>query len=51
MIAPHRADRTRPNQDGRPLQRYHRRWAVERLSAWLQNYRRLVNRQRDDGAG
>ena len=31
-------------QDGRPLRRYKRRWKVERLFAWLQNYRRLINR-------
>ena len=31
-------------QDGRVLRRYKRRWVVERLFAWLQNYRRLVTR-------
>jgi transposase len=31
-------------QDGRPLRRYKRRWKVERLFAWLGNYRRLVVR-------
>ncbi|NLE99887.1 MAG: transposase, partial [Anaerolineales bacterium] len=30
--------------DGRKLRRYRRRWKVERLFAWLQNYRRLVVR-------
>ena len=45
MIAPHRANRRkRPTQDGRPLRRYKRRWKVERLFAWLQNFRRLVVR-------
>jgi transposase len=36
--------RFQPTQDGRPLRRYRRRWIVERLMAWLQNYRRLVTR-------
>ena len=31
-------------QDGRSLRRYRRRWKVERLFAWLHNFRRLVNR-------
>jgi transposase len=45
MIAPHRRNRTRPKtQDGRPLRRYHRRWKIERLFAWLGNFRRLVVR-------
>jgi transposase len=45
MIAPHRENRTKPpTQDGRPLRRYRRRWKVERLFAWLQNFRRLVTR-------
>ena len=45
LIAPHKADRSRPRtQDGRPLRRYKRRWKVERLFAWLQNFRRLVVR-------
>jgi transposase len=45
MIAPHRGNRRRPRtQDGRALRRYLRRWKVERLFAWLQNYRRLVTR-------
>ena len=43
MIATHR--RTKPKtQDGRKLRRYQRRWKVERLFAWLQNFRRLVVR-------
>ena len=43
-IAPHRARRRIPRQDGRPLRRYRRLWKVERLFAWLHNFRRLVNR-------
>jgi len=31
-------------QDGRELRRYCRRWKIERLFAWLHNFRRLVNR-------
>jgi transposase len=42
MIAPHRRNRTNVTQDGRPLRRY--RWKIERLFAWLQNFRRLVTR-------
>jgi len=44
MIAPNRANRVRKTQDGRPLRRYVRRWKVERLFAWLHNFRRLVVR-------
>lgn len=45
LIAPHRSNRYRPQtQDGRPLRRYRRRWKVERLLGWLQNFRRLVTR-------
>ena len=45
MIAPHRRNRTRPKtQDGRRLRRYRRRWKIERLFAWLGNFRRLVVR-------
>jgi transposase len=45
MVAPHRAHRTAPKtQDGRPLRRYKRRWKVERLFAWLQNFRRVLVR-------
>ena len=43
MIAPNRAKRSR-TQDGRQLRRYVRRWKVERLFAWLFNFRRLVVR-------
>ncbi len=45
LIARHRSNRRRAKtQDGRPLRRMSRRWRVERLFAWLQNYRRLVTR-------
>ena len=45
LIAPHRRNLTRPaTQDGRPLRRYRRRWKVERLFAWLHNFRRLITR-------
>ena len=45
LIAPHRRNRRRaPTPDGRPLRRYRRRWRIERLNAWLQNFRRLVTR-------
>jgi transposase len=46
MIAPHRRGRRpeRKSQDGRPLRRFKRRWKVERLFAWLYNFRRLVVR-------
>jgi transposase len=43
MIAPNRRKRKR-TQDGRPLRRYLRRWKVERLFAWLKNFRRLTSR-------
>ena len=46
MIAPHKKNRTAATktQDGRPLRRYKRRWKVERLFAWLQNFRRVLTR-------
>ena len=44
LIAPHRRTRTQRTQDGRPLRRYQRRWKIERLFAWFQNFRRLVVR-------
>ena len=38
-------NRVRPQtQDGRPLRRYGRRWKMERLNAWLLNYRRVLVR-------
>jgi transposase len=45
MIAPHRRGRTRPKtQDGSPLRRYRRHRKIERLFAWLGNFRRLIVR-------
>jgi transposase len=45
LIAPHRSNRSKaPTQDGRKLRRYKRRWKVERLNAWLQNFRRVATR-------
>ena len=46
MIAPHRCNRRADHrtQDGRPMRRYGRRWKVERMFAWMFNFRRLVVR-------
>ncbi len=44
LIASNRAHRRQSTQDGRQLRRYRRRWKVERLFAWLHNFRRLVPR-------
>ncbi len=45
MIAPHRKNRKKPKtQEARKLRRYNRRWKVERIFAWLGNFRRLVVR-------
>ena len=44
LIAPNRRNRKIKTQDGRPLRRYKRRWKIERLFAWLHNFRRLVTR-------
>jgi transposase len=44
MNSPNRSNRKRKTQDGRAMRRYRRRWKVERLFAWMQNYRRLVTR-------
>jgi hypothetical protein len=45
IIAPHRTDpKAEKTQDGRKLRRYKRRWKIERLFAWVQNFRRLVVR-------
>jgi len=43
MIAPNRRKRSK-TQDGRKLRRHRRRWRVERLFAWMHNFRRLVTR-------
>ena len=46
MIAPHKSNRKKTTtQDGRKLRRYRRRWKIERLWAWLQNFRRILVRQ------
>ncbi len=44
MIAAHRSGRRRSTQDRRCLRRARRRWKIERLFAWLHNFRRLVTR-------
>ena len=45
LIAPHKQNRVKAQtQDGRKLRRYKRRWKVERLFAWLQNFRRILVR-------
>ena len=45
MIAPHKRNRKKAKtQDGRKLRPYKRRWKVERLFAWLYNFRRIVVR-------
>jgi transposase len=44
LIAPHRCNRKNRTQDLRRMRRYCRRWKIERLFAWLQNFRRLVVR-------
>ncbi len=45
MISPHRRGRKKPKtQDGRVLRRYRRRWKIERLFAWLQNFRHILTR-------
>ena len=45
LIAPHRGNRVKEKtQDNRVLRRYKRRWKVERLFAWLHNFRRIATR-------
>ena len=44
LISPHRRNRKNKTQDRRRLRRYRKRWKIERLFAWLQNFRRLVVR-------
>jgi len=41
LISPHRRNRKNRTQDVRRLRRYRRRWKIERLFAWLQNFRRF----------
>jgi len=44
MIAPNRSNKKIKTQDGRELRRYRKRWKVERLFAWIQNFRRCQTR-------
>ena len=44
IIPKRRNNKKATHQDGRKLRRYRRRWKIERLFAWLQNFRRLVVR-------
>lgn len=45
LLVPHRRGRIKPSfNDGRCLRRYAKRWKIERLFAWLHNFRRLVTR-------
>ena len=45
LIAPHKSNRrSPPTQDGRSLRRYQHRWKIERMFAWLQNFRRILTR-------
>jgi len=47
LITSQRSNRSQ-TQDGRPLRRYRRRWKIERLFAWLQNFRRILVRHERD---
>ncbi len=44
LIAPDKENYKNKIQDGRKLRRYKNRWKIERLNAWLQNFRRLTVR-------
>ena len=45
LVAPHNCARSRKaTQDARVLHCYRRRWKIERLFAWLHNFRRVVIR-------
>lgn len=45
LICPHCKNRVKPaTQDGRRLRRYRKRYKIERLNSWIQNFRRLVVR-------
>src|SRR5262245_35178783 len=44
MIAPHRANRSKPPTQDRRRLRYMRRWLVERFFAWIQWQRRILVR-------
>ena len=48
LIALNRTNRKRRTQDGRPLRQYRRRWNIERLWAWLHNFRFVVRYERHD---
>jgi transposase len=48
LITRQRSNRRVKTQDGRSLRRYRRRWKIERLFAWLQNFRRLITRHEYD---
>ncbi len=45
MIAPHKTNRVKKaTQDGRELRRYKNRWKIERVFAWIQQFRRCQTR-------
>ena len=44
LIAPHRMNPKNTTQDLRRLRRNRQRWKIERLFAWLQNFRNLAVR-------
>lgn len=45
VTSSHKSNRRKiKTQDGRELRRYVRRWKVERLFAWLHNFKRIVTR-------
>jgi transposase len=44
LIAPVRNNVKTRKQDGRALRRYRKRWKVERLFAWLKQFRRINTR-------
>ena len=49
LIAPNR-QRQSKTQDGRSLLGYRKRWKVERLFAWMHNFRRLSATSRTSSA-
>jgi transposase len=44
LVAPLRLGTKTRRQDGRKLRRYKKRWKVERLFAWLKQFRRISTR-------
>jgi transposase len=44
LVAPLRLGTKSRRQDGRKLRRYKKRWKVERLFAWLKQFRRISTR-------